>query len=221
MALVLLKLEGDDITFTIIITTSIKTINSIILFHAWIRVQGQKPLQEAYSAIPLTPLPIESPTDTVEVGADAGSGHGHGHNGHGHDKGHGYDKSHGYSKGHGYDKGHGHDKGHSDTKEAYEFGYEVNDASTGDSKRHVEKLENGVVEGSYSLVDPDGTVRTVDYRADDVHGFNAVVRKEPLVPPIAAQPVPVGPSPNPDLDVPANDYEELAFGDEDVVIEAN
>lgn len=29
--------------------------------------------------------------------------------------------------------------------------------------------------------DPDGTRRTVDYTADPVNGFNAVVRKEPLV----------------------------------------
>ena len=31
------------------------------------------------------------------------------------------------------------------------------------------------------MVDPDGTRRTVDYTADPVNGFNAVVRKEPLV----------------------------------------
>lgn len=35
--------------------------------------------------------------------------------------------------------------------------------------------------GSYSLNDPDGTRRTVDYTADPINGFNAVVRKEPLV----------------------------------------
>lgn len=33
------------------------------------------------------------------------------------------------------------------------------------------------VSGQYSLVEPDGSVRTVDYTADDVHGFNAVVSK--------------------------------------------
>lgn len=31
--------------------------------------------------------------------------------------------------------------------------------------------------GQYSLVEPDGSVRTVDYTADPVHGFNAVVSK--------------------------------------------
>ena len=34
-----------------------------------------------------------------------------------------------------------------------------------------------MVKGQYSLVEPDGSVRTVDYTADDVHGFNAVVSK--------------------------------------------
>lgn len=36
--------------------------------------------------------------------------------------------------------------------------------------------------GSYSLNDPDGTRRTVDYSADPINGFNAVVRKTPLAP---------------------------------------
>lgn len=31
--------------------------------------------------------------------------------------------------------------------------------------------------GQYSLVEPDGSIRTVDYTADSVHGFNAVVTK--------------------------------------------
>lgn len=31
------------------------------------------------------------------------------------------------------------------------------------------------------MTDPDGTRRTVDYTADSINGFNAVVRKEPLV----------------------------------------
>lgn len=31
--------------------------------------------------------------------------------------------------------------------------------------------------GQYSLVEPDGSVRTVDYTADDHNGFNAVVHK--------------------------------------------
>jgi Insect cuticle protein len=34
------------------------------------------------------------------------------------------------------------------------------------------------VKGQYSLVEADGTRRIVDYTADSVHGFNAVVSKE-------------------------------------------
>lgn len=35
--------------------------------------------------------------------------------------------------------------------------------------------------GSYSLVEPDGSLRTVIYTADPLNGFNAVVEKTPLV----------------------------------------
>lgn len=34
------------------------------------------------------------------------------------------------------------------------------------------------VQGQYSVVDADGTRRIVDYTADALHGFNAVVRRE-------------------------------------------
>lgn len=37
-----------------------------------------------------------------------------------------------------------------------------------------------MVQGSYSLVEPDGTRRVVEYTADPHNGFNAVVHKEPL-----------------------------------------
>lgn len=40
-----------------------------------------------------------------------------------------------------------------------------------------ERLENGVVTGSYSLTEPDGSIRTVTYTADDINGFNAVVER--------------------------------------------
>lgn len=35
--------------------------------------------------------------------------------------------------------------------------------------------------GSYSLIEPDGSVRTVIYTADPLNGFNAVVERTPLV----------------------------------------
>ncbi|KAJ8943446.1 hypothetical protein NQ314_009728 [Rhamnusium bicolor] len=62
----------------------------------------------------------------------------------------------------------------------YTFGYDVQDSITGDSKSQVESRSGDVVHGSYSLNDPDGTRRTVDYSADAINGFNAVVRRTPL-----------------------------------------
>jgi hypothetical protein len=53
----------------------------------------------------------------------------------------------------------------------------VHDPHTGDKKSQWEKRDGDVVKGSYSLVEPDGTVRTVDYTADDHSGFNAVVHR--------------------------------------------
>lgn len=51
--------------------------------------------------------------------------------------------------------------------------------------------------GSYSLVEPDGSVRTVIYTADPLNGFNAVVERAPLIhkadPFVPAAPVPVAP----------------------------
>ena len=51
---------------------------------------------------------------------------------------------------------------------------------TGDAKSQHETRQGDVVQGSYSLVEPDGSRRIVDYTADPIHGFNAVVRKEPV-----------------------------------------
>ncbi|CAH2056566.1 unnamed protein product, partial [Iphiclides podalirius] len=60
----------------------------------------------------------------------------------------------------------------------YNFAYEVNDPQTGDFKRQQESRQGGTVLGQYSLLQPDGVTRTVDYRADDHTGFNAVVNNE-------------------------------------------
>lgn len=64
-----------------------------------------------------------------------------------------------------------------DPNPAYSFSYGVADPSTGDHKDAAETLQNGVVHGSYSLVEPDGHVRKVTYTADKVNGFNAVVER--------------------------------------------
>ncbi|EDW67043.1 larval cuticle protein A3A isoform X1 [Drosophila virilis] len=71
----------------------------------------------------------------------------------------------------------------------YRFSYGVDDKLTGDSKGQVEERDGDVVRGEYSLVDADGYKRTVQYTADPVHGFNAVVNREPLVKTVAAAPV--------------------------------
>ncbi|XP_047472944.1 putative uncharacterized protein DDB_G0271606 [Penaeus chinensis] len=62
----------------------------------------------------------------------------------------------------------------------YQWAYEVHAASTGDQKSQVERREeDGVVRGSYSLVEPDGSRRTVTYVAHPEEGFQATVETEP------------------------------------------
>ncbi|KAJ8729167.1 hypothetical protein PYW08_000748 [Mythimna loreyi] len=78
------------------------------------------------------------------------------------------------------------------------FAYDVADPNTGDFKSQVETRVGGNVAGQYSLLDADGTKRTVDYTADDVNGFNAVVRKDAAVvsaPVVAAAPAVVAAAP--------------------------
>ncbi|NP_001166642.1 cuticular protein RR-2 motif 128 precursor [Bombyx mori] len=59
----------------------------------------------------------------------------------------------------------------------YEFKYGVNDFHTGDIKTHYETRDGDVVKGQYTVVEPDGSIRTVDYTADKYNGFNAIVHK--------------------------------------------
>uniref|UniRef100_A0A034WI14 Larval cuticle protein A2B n=2 Tax=Bactrocera TaxID=47832 RepID=A0A034WI14_BACDO len=68
----------------------------------------------------------------------------------------------------------------------YKYGYDVQDTLSGDSKGHVEERDGDVVRGEYSLIDSDGFRRVVTYTADPINGFNAVVRREPLVAPVVA-----------------------------------
>jgi len=60
----------------------------------------------------------------------------------------------------------------------YSYGYSVQDGLTGDAKGHQETRNGDAVQGQYSLVEPDGAIRTVTYTADDLHGFNAVVDRQ-------------------------------------------
>ncbi|KAI5645297.1 insect cuticle protein domain-containing protein [Phthorimaea operculella] len=66
----------------------------------------------------------------------------------------------------------GHDE-HAHPK--YDFAYAVADPHTGDHKSQHETRDGDAVHGYYELVQPDGSVRKVEYTADDHNGFNAVV----------------------------------------------
>ncbi|XP_034835427.1 cuticle protein-like [Maniola hyperantus] len=79
---------------------------------------------------------------------------------------------------------------------SYAFQYAVRDPHTGDNKAQWEKRDGDVVTGAYSLVEPDGSLRVVEYRADDKSGFNAVVKRigpnlHPVSAPIYKAPLPV------------------------------
>ncbi|VVC26695.1 Insect cuticle protein,Chitin-binding type R&R consensus [Cinara cedri] len=76
-----------------------------------------------------------------------------------------------------------HDESNSDTDavsapRTYHFQYAVNDPATGDVKSQNEVGDgHGGVRGHYSLVEPDGSTRVVEYAADDVNGFTAEVKR--------------------------------------------
>ncbi|CAB3244744.1 unnamed protein product [Arctia plantaginis] len=60
----------------------------------------------------------------------------------------------------------------------YDFSYSVHDSQSGDVKQQQESRDGDSVRGSYSLVQPDGVHRIVEYTADEHQGFNAIVRYE-------------------------------------------
>lgn len=81
-----------------------------------------------------------------------------------------------------------------DPNPQYSFSYDIQDGLTGDSKSQQESRDGDVVKGQYSLTEADGSRRTVDYTADPVNGFNAVVSRQPLaLKTIAAQPIQAAP----------------------------
>ncbi|KAK5646876.1 hypothetical protein RI129_005340 [Pyrocoelia pectoralis] len=59
----------------------------------------------------------------------------------------------------------------------YKFNYGVKDGHTGDIKEQSEVRDGDTVKGEYSLVEPDGTIRKVEYFDDGHSGFNAIVHK--------------------------------------------
>ncbi|XP_014250404.1 cuticle protein 21-like [Cimex lectularius] len=76
-----------------------------------------------------------------------------------------------------------------DPNPRYNFEYQVQDPTTGDFKSQRESRDGDVVQGSYSLLEADGTTRVVEYTADSVNGFNAVVHKEGAAHPAPVQPL--------------------------------
>lgn len=62
----------------------------------------------------------------------------------------------------------------------YSYGYDVQDPLTGDTKSQYESRNGNIVSGSYSLIEADGSKRIVEYTADPVNGFNAVIHREPV-----------------------------------------
>ncbi|XP_011497705.1 PREDICTED: larval cuticle protein A2B-like [Ceratosolen solmsi marchali] len=82
--------------------------------------------------------------------------------------------------------------GEYDPHPQYSYAYDVQDALTGDSKSQQETRDGDVVQGSYSLIEADGTRRIVEYTADPVNGFNAVVHREPaVIKPVVAAAIPI------------------------------
>lgn len=73
----------------------------------------------------------------------------------------------------------------------YSYAYDIQDGLTGDNKQQQETRDGDVVQGSYSLVEPDGHRRIVHYTADPVNGFNAVVSREGVAPIVAKAVAPV------------------------------
>ncbi|XP_001603623.1 cuticle protein 21 [Nasonia vitripennis] len=59
----------------------------------------------------------------------------------------------------------------------YSYNYGVVDGNTGDTKAAWEERDGDTVRGEYSVMEADGSIRTVTYTADDKNGFNAVVTR--------------------------------------------
>ncbi|XP_063890451.1 cuticle protein 8-like, partial [Helicoverpa armigera] len=80
----------------------------------------------------------------------------------------------------------------------YEYNYSVSDGHTGDNKSQQEVRDGDVVKGSYSFHEADGSIRTVEYSADDHHGFNAVVHNTaPTAAPVLVKAAPAYVAPAP------------------------
>ncbi|XP_021695229.1 pro-resilin [Aedes aegypti] len=64
-----------------------------------------------------------------------------------------------------------------DSGAKYKFEYGVEDPHTGDHKSQWEISHGHGLKGGYTLDEPDGTKRYVEYKADKWHGFQAIVKR--------------------------------------------
>ncbi|XP_055604480.1 larval/pupal rigid cuticle protein 66-like [Uranotaenia lowii] len=64
-----------------------------------------------------------------------------------------------------------------ESKGKYQFDYGVKDPHTGDHKAQWEMSNGDALKGGYTLDEPDGTKRVVQYKADKWNGFQAVVKR--------------------------------------------
>ncbi|KAF5287324.1 hypothetical protein FQR65_LT02197 [Abscondita terminalis] len=58
----------------------------------------------------------------------------------------------------------------------YHYDYAVHDLHTHDIKSQWETRDGDKVKGEYTLMEPDGSKRVVQYTADKHNGFNAIVK---------------------------------------------
>nr|XP_019532678.2 pro-resilin-like [Aedes albopictus]XP_029725120.1 pro-resilin-like [Aedes albopictus]XP_029725123.1 pro-resilin-like [Aedes albopictus] len=71
----------------------------------------------------------------------------------------------------------GYDHDDWDSGAKYKFEYGVKDPHTGDHKSQWEISDGHGLKGGYTLDEPDGTKRYVQYKADKWHGFQAIVKR--------------------------------------------
>lgn len=64
------------------------------------------------------------------------------------------------------------------TPPQYKYDYAVHDPETHDIKSQWEHRDGDLVKGAYSLLEPDGSMRLVEYTSDKDGGFNAVVSRQ-------------------------------------------
>jgi hypothetical protein len=60
----------------------------------------------------------------------------------------------------------------------YDYRYAVDDPVSGVINDRWEHRHGEYVKGAYSVLEPDGKVRTVDYEVDGPKGFHAVIRTQ-------------------------------------------